>query len=92
MKCIVFLTLAGLAITAVSSEKMVSWGNINAREIGTENVVVPSTMFQVKTYNINFPKVIYKDWMSPLILKFHHFAKVFLKKKQMTSVLHFSKL
>lgn len=42
---------------AVCAERITTWGNVYGKEVGSENVVVPSTIFKVKTYDFTFPKV-----------------------------------
>lgn len=42
---------------AVCAERVTTWGNVYGKEVGSENVVVPSTIFKVKTYEFTFPKV-----------------------------------
>ncbi|XP_031636684.1 uncharacterized protein LOC116349416 [Contarinia nasturtii] len=58
MKLSVFLILSCLCIYASCVKEQV-WGDTshNVREIGTETVVVPSTMLQVKTHVLHFPRV-----------------------------------
>lgn len=56
MKFAVFIALC-LCIclaNAGNQPKVSSWGKINGRVIGTENVVVTSSIWQVKTYHLNF--------------------------------------
>lgn len=54
----VFVILSCLFASAIcASERVTTWGNVNGKEVGSENVVVPSTILKVKTYEFTFPKV-----------------------------------
>lgn len=55
MKFAVFLVL--LSVCLVSSVKITNWGNVHGRTLGTENVVVKSSMLQVKTHQFTYPRV-----------------------------------
>lgn len=57
MKFALFLIVSCVCIYSVHSEVITTWGNVNAREVGSERAVVGSTILQVKTHKITFPKV-----------------------------------
>lgn len=57
MKFAVFVVLSCLCICLANSLTVTSWGNINARTLGTKNVVVKSSMMQVKTFKFTYPEV-----------------------------------
>lgn len=58
MKLAVLLIVWCLCIYAeCASEKTTIWGNVNAKEVGSETVIVPSTIFMVQTHTLTFPKV-----------------------------------
>lgn len=64
---------------AAGSEQVQTWGNVNAREMGSENVVVPSTIFQKKVYTFSFPKVCVSFELFIFnfeIWSFHQFAQL----------------
>lgn len=53
----VFLIFLCLFVSAAFAVQVTTWGNVNGKEVGSENVVVPSTILKVKTYELTFPKV-----------------------------------
>lgn len=58
MKCTaVFVILSCLFASAAFAKQVTTWGEVNGQEIGFQHVIVPSTIFQVKTYEFTFPKV-----------------------------------
>lgn len=42
---------------SMSSVSVTDWGNVNARTLGTENVVIESSILGVKKYLLTYPKV-----------------------------------
>lgn len=57
MKFALFLVLSCLGVCFVNSMTVTSWGNTNARTLGTENVIVKSSILRVKTHTFTYPKV-----------------------------------
>lgn len=58
MKFAVFVVLSCLFIlVAAKSQTITTWGNVNAREMGTESVEISSSILQQKVYTLSFPKV-----------------------------------
>lgn len=68
MKFAVFLVLSCLCICLGNSVRVTDWGNVNARTLGTENVIVKSSILQVKTYLLAYPKVrLFETWLLILV-------------------------
>lgn len=57
MKFTLFFVLSCLSFCFVTSLTRTSWGNVNTRVLGTENVFVEWSFLKVKEYNLTYPKV-----------------------------------
>lgn len=76
MKFVVFVFLSCLAV-CFASVKVTNWGNVNARTMGTENVLVSSSFMQVKTHTFTYPKVSWFFWFYKIsFLYWNHFSEV----------------
>lgn len=57
MKFVVFLVLSCLCIYGANAEKVTNWGKVLGRDMGSEYVVVSSSILEVITFDLTFPKV-----------------------------------
>lgn len=46
-----------MGLCFASALTVTTWGNVNARTLGTETVSVKSSILRVKEYTLNYPKV-----------------------------------
>lgn len=57
MKFTLFFVLSCLSFCFANSMIVTTWGNVNSRTLGTENVFVEWSFLRVKEYNLTYPKV-----------------------------------
>lgn len=75
MKFEVLLVLACVSVCCVNSATNYTWGRVTNRTLGTKNIVIPSTIFQVKNYTFTYPGV---SWIKFKINTFFFDYPVFL--------------
>lgn len=62
MKFAVFAIVLCLSVCCLDAKgppRVTTWGQVSTRTLGTKNVIVASSMLQVKKYILSYPEVVH---------------------------------